>query len=85
MPSLTPRLRPNAAETRIGYAGIESPSTLECASSRRIDEGRKLKSLSIAFGIERNSGMNRGDLADLIAFVAVSDKLTSHQATEFRR
>jgi hypothetical protein len=35
-----------------------------------------MKSLSIAFSIERNSGMNWGDLADLIAFVAVADQLS---------
>src|SRR5258707_2148865 len=30
--------------------------------------------MSIAFAAERNSGMNRGDLADLNAFVAVADQ-----------
>src|SRR5882724_2423539 len=30
--------------------------------------------MSIAFTVERNSGMNRGDLADLSAFVAVADQ-----------
>jgi hypothetical protein len=29
------------SETRVGYLGIEFPSTLECASSRGINEGRK--------------------------------------------
>src|ERR1700719_2565438 len=30
--------------------------------------------ISIAFGVERNSGMDRGDLANLTAFVAVADQ-----------
>src|SRR5580693_3799922 len=30
--------------------------------------------ISIAFGTERNSGMDRGDLANLTAFVAVADQ-----------
>ncbi len=32
--------------------------------------------ISIAFGVERNSAMNRGNLADLNAFVAVADHLS---------
>jgi DNA-binding transcriptional LysR family regulator len=32
--------------------------------------------ISIAFSVERNSGMDRGDLADLTAFVAVADHLS---------
>src|ERR1700680_1439922 len=31
--------------------------------------------ISIAFGVERNSAMDRGRLADLTAFVAVADRL----------
>jgi Bacterial regulatory helix-turn-helix protein, lysR family len=34
----------------------------------------------IAFRIEKNSGMNRGDLADLTAFVAVADQLSFRAA-----
>src|SRR5580693_8179708 len=30
--------------------------------------------ISIAFGIERNSAMDRGDLANLSAFIAVADQ-----------
>src|ERR1700730_17875666 len=36
--------------------------------------------ISIVFSIERNSGMNRGDLADLTAFVAVADHLSFRRA-----
>jgi DNA-binding transcriptional LysR family regulator len=36
--------------------------------------------MSIAFSIERNSGMGRGDLADLTAFVAVADRLSFRAA-----
>jgi hypothetical protein len=39
--------------------------------------------ISIAFSIETNSGMDRGDLADLTAFVAVADRL-SFRAADFR-
>jgi DNA-binding transcriptional LysR family regulator len=34
----------------------------------------------IAFSVERNSGMDRGDLADLTAFVAVADRLSFRAA-----
>src|ERR1700684_3558393 len=30
--------------------------------------------MSVAYGVERNSGMDRGDLANLTAFVAVADQ-----------
>src|SRR6476659_8907222 len=36
--------------------------------------------ICIAFSIERNSRMNRGDLADLTAFVAVADQLSFRAA-----
>ena len=36
--------------------------------------------ISIAFSVERNSGMDRGDLADLTAFVAVADHLSFRAA-----
>ena len=36
--------------------------------------------ISIAFSVERNSGMDRGDLADLTAFVAVADRLSFRAA-----
>jgi hypothetical protein len=36
--------------------------------------------ISVAFGIERNSLMNRGNLADLTAFVAVADQLSFRAA-----
>src|SRR6202045_480302 len=36
--------------------------------------------ISIAFGIERSSGMDRGSLADLTAFVAVADRLSFRAA-----
>src|SRR6476469_8747850 len=41
-----------------------------------MDENR----ISIVFGIERVSAMNRGDLADLTAFVAVADHLSFRRA-----
>jgi DNA-binding transcriptional LysR family regulator len=37
-------------------------------------------SISIAFSTERYSGMNRGDLADLTAFVSVADRLSFRAA-----
>src|SRR6202521_2456660 len=37
-------------------------------------------SISIAFGVERNSAMDRGRLADLTAFVAVADRLSFRAA-----
>src|ERR1700676_4919958 len=37
-------------------------------------------SISIAFGVERNSAMDRGSLADLTAFVAVADRLSFRAA-----
>src|SRR6202040_2562585 len=36
--------------------------------------------ISIAFSIERNSGMDRGDFADLTAFVAIADRLSFRAA-----
>src|SRR6202051_4934799 len=36
--------------------------------------------ISIAFGVERNSAMDRGSLADLTAFVAVADRLSFRAA-----
>jgi DNA-binding transcriptional LysR family regulator len=38
-----------------------------------MQEGKE-NPISIAFGVERNSGMDRGDLANLTAFVAVADQ-----------
>src|SRR6202030_3004210 len=37
-------------------------------------------SISIAFGVERNSAMDRGSLADLTAFVAIADRLSFRAA-----
>jgi hypothetical protein len=39
-----------------------------------VDASRKKNPVSIAFGIERNSAMDRGDLANLSAFVIVADQ-----------
>src|SRR5580698_8342072 len=36
--------------------------------------------ISIAFAVERNSGMRRGDLADLTAFIAVANQLSFRAA-----
>src|SRR5882757_4748209 len=36
--------------------------------------GQNENPISIAFGVERNSGMDRSDLANLTAFVAVADQ-----------
>src|SRR5277367_1388847 len=36
--------------------------------------------ISITFGVERNSGMRRGDLADLTSFVAIADQLSFRAA-----
>jgi DNA-binding transcriptional LysR family regulator len=41
---------------------------------QRVDEVVNKKRISVAFGVERNSGMDRGDLANLTAFVAVADQ-----------
>src|SRR5260221_6721027 len=41
---------------------------------QRVDEVVNENRISVAFGIERNSGMDRGDLANLTAFVAVADQ-----------
>src|SRR6202046_4945439 len=38
-------------------------------------EGSNENAISIAFGVERNSAMDRGSLADLTAFVGVADRL----------
>src|SRR6476619_638905 len=42
--------------------------------------GQNENPISIAFSIERSSGMDRGDLADLTAFVAVADHLSFRAA-----
>jgi DNA-binding transcriptional LysR family regulator len=44
-----------------------------------IDAGNK-NAISIAFDLEENSGMDRGDLADLNGFVAVADQLSFRAA-----
>ena len=36
--------------------------------------------ISIAFGVEEDSGMRRGDMGDLTAFVAVADHLSFRAA-----
>jgi DNA-binding transcriptional LysR family regulator len=41
-----------------------------------IDQGINDNPISVAFAGERNSGMDRGDLAELTAFVAVADHLS---------
>jgi DNA-binding transcriptional LysR family regulator len=41
---------------------------------QRVDEVVNENPVSVAFGVERNSGMDRGDLANLTAFVAVADQ-----------
>src|ERR1700691_683973 len=43
-------------------------------STRRSMQIGKENPISIAFGIERNSAMDRGDLANLSAFVTVADQ-----------
>jgi hypothetical protein len=49
---------------------MEPPSPLDCACCRSINGGGKRKSLSIAFDIEKNSGIDCGDSADLTPLVA---------------
>jgi hypothetical protein len=66
------RSRVRAPRNRHRVGGITPPSSLDCACSRGIDEGRKRKSLSIAFGIERNSGIDDGDAADLTPLIALT-------------
>src|ERR1700686_5364669 len=44
-----------------------------------MEEGNE-NAISIAFGVERNSAMDRGNLADLTAFVAVADLLSFRAA-----
>jgi hypothetical protein len=62
-------------EIVIGSAGMEPPSPLDCACCRSINEGRKRKSLSITFDIEKNSGIDCGDSADLTPLAAVAGEL----------
>ena len=57
-------------EIVIGSAGMEPPSPLDCACCRSINEGRKRKSLSIAFDIEKNSGIDCGDSDDPTPLIA---------------
>src|SRR5260221_12512934 len=45
-----------------------------------LTKGVDENTISIAFSIERKSGMDRGDLADLTAFVAVADQLSFRRA-----
>src|SRR6202035_343737 len=45
-----------------------------------MEEGNE-NAISIAFGVERNSAMDRGNLADLTAFVAVADHLSFRAAS----
>src|ERR1700741_4115011 len=45
----------------------------------RLEEANE-NAISIAFGIERNSAMDRGNLADLAAFVAIADRLSFRAA-----
>jgi DNA-binding transcriptional LysR family regulator len=41
-----------------------------------LTDGTNISAMSVAFSAERNSGMDRGDLANLTAFVAVADHLS---------
>jgi DNA-binding transcriptional LysR family regulator len=43
-------------------------------------QGANENAISIAFGVERNSAMDRGILADLAAFVAIADRLSFRAA-----
>src|SRR5580704_1860784 len=59
------------------------PRLLTSNASDRLDvltNGASENAICIALGIERNSGMDRGDLAELTAFVAVADRLSFRAA-----
>ncbi len=48
--------------------------------TRMLPNAANENAISIAFGIERDSAMDRGNLADLTAFVAVADRLSFRAA-----
>src|SRR6476660_4603509 len=47
---------------------------------RMLPSAANENTISIAFGIERDSAMDRGNLSDLTAFVAVADRLNFRAA-----
>src|SRR5207253_11112150 len=61
-------------ETMVASAGMRVPRCLSGRDTKVLTERPNENAISIAFAAERNSGMNRGDLADLNAFVAVADQ-----------
>jgi len=61
-----------------GHAGL--PQMLSGRGTNVLTKGVDENTISIALSIERNSRMNRGDLADLTAFVAVADHLSFRRA-----
>src|ERR1700738_778090 len=48
--------------------------------NRMLTNGANENAIFVAFGIERNSAMDRGSLADLTAFIAVADRLSFRAA-----
>jgi hypothetical protein len=60
---------------------LSTQPTLDEASAKDVVEAADEKPISIAFGVEGNSGMrHRGELADLVAFIAVADQLSFRPA-----
>jgi len=63
------------AVSRFTFAG-----TIDVPGTRMLPNAANENAISIAFGIERDSAMDRGNLADLTAFVAVADRLSFRAA-----
>jgi DNA-binding transcriptional LysR family regulator len=71
-------------EANLASTGISSPSTADYSYRLRINyvsiEVANENPISIACGVERNSAMDRGNLAELTAFVAIADHLSFRAA-----
>src|SRR6202140_4564849 len=53
---------------------------LDACGTTMLTKGTQKNPIFIAFGVEDDSGMRRGDLGDLTAFVAVADQLSFRAA-----
>jgi DNA-binding transcriptional LysR family regulator len=71
--ALPPVLDPPASDSLAGSRGF-SFSFGGAAPGEMLMQAEKENTRSIAFGAEGSSGMDRGDLANLTAFVAVADQ-----------
>src|ERR1700692_1641291 len=72
--TMEPSIRLNCLSRKLSMRS-DAPS-----GNRLPTNGANENAIFVAFGIERNSAMDRGSLADLTAFIAVADRLSFRAA-----